>query len=36
MQATTDHAQIAAELPAMARAYGFEQAGVADIDLAEA
>ena len=36
MHATTDHAEIAAELPALARAFGFEQAGVADIDLAEA
>ena len=36
MQATMSHAEIAAELPALARAFGFEQAGVADIDLVEA
>lgn len=36
MQAAAEHARIAAELPALAREFGFERAGVAGIDLARA
>lgn len=36
MQAATEHSRIAAELPTLAREFGFEQAGVAGIDLARA
>ena len=36
MQAATEHSRIAAELPALAREFGFEQSGVAGIDLARA
>ena len=36
MQALTDYSRLAAELPHLAREFGFEQAGVAGIDLKEA
>lgn len=36
MQAAAKHSRIAAELPKLAREFGFEQAGVAGIDLARA
>ncbi|MCY3604886.1 MAG: tRNA epoxyqueuosine(34) reductase QueG [Gammaproteobacteria bacterium] len=36
MQAATEHSRIAAELPALAREFGFERAAVAGIDLARA
>ena len=36
MQAAAEHSRIAAELPALAREFGFERAGVAGIDLARA
>jgi len=36
MQAAAEHARFAAELPSLAREFGFEQAGVAGIDLARA
>ena len=36
MQPAAEHSRIAAQLPALAREFGFEQAGVAGIDLAEA
>ena len=36
MQEAAEHSRIAARLPALAREFGFEQAGVAGIDLAEA
>ena len=36
MQTAAEHSRIAARLPALAREFGFEQAGVAGIDLAEA
>ena len=36
MQPAAEHSRIATRLPALAREFGFEQAGVAGIDLAEA
>ena len=36
MQPAAEHSRIAARLPALAREFGFEQAGVAGIDLAQA
>ena len=36
MQLAAEHSRIGARLPALAREFGFEQAGVAGIDLAEA
>lgn len=36
MQPAAEHSRIATQLPALAREFGFEQAGVAGVDLAEA